>query len=214
MIDITVLFAFIGSVVLFLSTPGPVTVMVVNNSSKQGFLAGILTIAGTNTASLVLIATSFLVLYGVLNVSEILLSYLTLFGSFYLLYFAIQIIRDSLNVKPLELNIQENSVIKKTLFGYFKQGFFVGISNPKDVLFFMAFFPLFFDISKNTSLSMIILTLTWIILDYGILSLYSVIFAKIKKPKFIAWVGRLSGIILLCIALFGLYKTASILFNF
>lgn len=212
MIDITVLFAFIGSVVLFLSTPGPVTVMVVNNSSKQGFLAGLLTIAGTNFASLILIAISFLVLYGVLNVSENLLIWLTLFGSLYLLYFAIQVIKDSLDIKSLEITTQNGELIKKPLFRYFKQGFLVGISNPKDVLFFMAFFPLFFNISKNISLAMMILTLIWVILDYSILSLYSVIFAKIKNKALIAWVGRLSGVILLCVALFGIYKTAMSLF--
>lgn len=62
--------AFIGSVVLFLSTPGPVTVMVANNSAKQGMMAGLFTIAGTNTASLVLIGISFLVIYGVIAVNE------------------------------------------------------------------------------------------------------------------------------------------------
>ena len=213
MIDVVVLLGFISSVVLFLSTPGPVTVMVANNSSKQGFLAGVLTIAGTNAASLVLIAISFLVLYGVLNVSEILLSYLTLFGSLYLLYFAIQVIKDSLDVKPLELNTQDNELIKKPIFKYFKQGFLVGISNPKDVLFFMAFFPLFFGISENIGIAMMILTLTWVILDYGILSLYGVIFAKIKNQAFIAWVGRVSGLILLCVAVFGVYKTVVLLAN-
>ena len=63
MIDISVLFAFIGAVILFLSTPGPVTVMVVNNGIRQGFLASLFTIIGTNLASLILILISFLVLY-------------------------------------------------------------------------------------------------------------------------------------------------------
>ena len=77
----------------------------------------------------------------------------------------------------------------------------------------MAFFPLFFGISENISLAMMILTLTWVILDYGILSLYGVIFAKIKNQAFIAWVGRLSGLILLCVAVFGVYKTVVLLAN-
>lgn len=96
MIDFNILLAFMGAVVLFLSTPGPVTVMVANNSSKQGFLAGLATITGTNVASLLLITVSFLVLYGAFSISEHLLTYLTLFGSLYLLYFAIQVIKDSL----------------------------------------------------------------------------------------------------------------------
>lgn len=211
MIDVVVLLGFISSVVLFLSTPGPVTVMVVNNSSKQGFLAGVLTIAGTNAASLVLIAISFLVLYGVLAVSETMLTWFGLFGALYLLYFALQVIKDSFYATSLSLDKAQTN--KKPLAVYFKQGFLVGISNPKDVLFFMAFFPLFFGISENISLAMMILTLTWVILDYGILSLYGVIFAKIKNQAFIAWVGRVSGLILLCVAVFGVYKTVVLLTN-
>lgn len=209
MIDFTVLFAFIGAVVLFLSTPGPVTVMVANNSSKQGFWAGFATIAGTNTASLVLIAISFLVLYGVLAVSETMLTWFGLFGAFYLLYFALQVIKDSFYATSLSLDKAQTN--KKPLAVYFRQGFLVGIGNPKDVLFFMAFFPLFFNLSENIGIAMMILTLTWVILDYGILSLYGAIFAKIKNQAFIAWVGRVSGLILLCVAVFGVYKTVVLL---
>ena len=210
MIDVVVLLGFISSVVLFLSTPGPVTVMAVNNSSKQGFLAGFATIIGTNIASLMLIGVSFLVLYGVFQVSEYLLTYLTLFGSLYLLYFATQIIKDSFNAKPLSLDVADKS--NQPLMNYVTQGFLVGISNPKDVLFFVAFFPLFFNVDKNINIAMMVLTLTWVALDYGILSLYSMMFAKIKHQSFIAWVGRLSGIMLAIIALIGLYQTISILF--
>lgn len=212
MIDITVVFAFIGTVLLFLSTPGPVTVMVINNSSRQGFLAGLATIAGTNTASLVLIAISFLVLYGVLAVSEYLLTWLTLFGSLYLLYYAIQLIKESFSAKPLsfdETNIKTTGTNKasQSYPTYFRQGLFVGVSNPKDILFFMAFFPLFFNVSANIKVSMLVLTLLWVILDYAILSLYSVIFAKIKHQSFVAWVGKLSGVLLFAVAIFGIYKT-------
>lgn len=209
MIDITILFAFISAVVLFLSTPGPVTVMVVNNSTKQGFLAGLATIAGTNVASLLLIGISFLVLYGVVNVGEELLTYLTLFGALYLLYFAIQIIKESFYVKTLSLDKADKA--QNSLTSYFKQGFLAGASNPKDVLFFMAFFPLFFNVSQNVMMSIFVLTLTWILLDYGILSLYSLIFAKIKNRTFIVWTSRISGIILLLIALYALYKTIYLL---
>lgn len=211
MIDFAVLFAFIGSVVLFLSTPGPVTVMVVNNSTKQGFWAGFATIAGTNAASLILITVSFLVLYGVLAVSETLLTWLGLLGALYLLYFAVQVIKDSFHTQTLTLTQAQQA--KKSLLSYFKQGFLVGIGNPKDVLFFMAFFPLFFNISENITLAILVLTLTWVLLDYAILSLYSVIFAKITHRGFVAWTGRISGVILLVAALFGLVKATATLMN-
>ena len=42
----------------------------------------------------------------------------------------------------------------------------VGISNPKDIIFFSAFFPQFVSISPHLDLSLTILTLTWIVLDF------------------------------------------------
>ena len=47
----------------------------------------------------------------------------------------------------------------------------VGISNPKDIIFFSAFFPQFVSISPHLDLSLTILTLTWIVLDFLTLSL-------------------------------------------
>lgn len=204
MIDISVLFAFIGAVILFLSTPGPVTVMVVNNGIRQGFLASLFTIIGTNLASLILILISFLVLYGVFAINEHFLNYLTLFGSIYLIYFAGCILKDSFDSTDLILNTQNQS--KQPLSKYIKQGFLVGISNPKDILFFIAFFPLFFHISDNKGLTILILTSIWILLDYAILSLYGMIFSKISHKGFIAWTSRICSLILIMIACTAIYQ--------
>jgi threonine/homoserine/homoserine lactone efflux protein len=70
MIDYSLLFAYFLAILLFLGTPGPVTVLVVSASVKSGFKAGLATVAGTNTASLILIAISFIILQGVFSVSE------------------------------------------------------------------------------------------------------------------------------------------------
>ncbi len=201
---------FIGSVVLFLLTPSPVTVMVANNSAKQGMMAGLLTIAGTNTASLVLIGISFLVIYGVIAVSEHWLTLLTLMGCLYLLYFAVGLIKDSFTpVIETPQNISMR-VLQKPLRAYFSQGFLVGISNPKDVLFFMAFFPLFFGISANKLLAMGLLTATWVVLDYAILLLYGLLFASVAKPKFIQLSSQLAGLVLVIVAVVGIVKSLTL----
>lgn len=65
MLNFYLLFSYIFAIVLFLGTPGPVTAMVVNASLRGGFKAGLATVAGTNTASLILILLSFVVISGV-----------------------------------------------------------------------------------------------------------------------------------------------------
>ena len=205
-INFTVLVAYISAIVLFLGTPGPVTVMVANTSTKYDFKSGLKTIAGTNTASLILIGLSFAVIQGIFSISEQALLWLTLFGSLYILYFAITILKDRVNLNHLTDTPISNSK------NHFRDGFIVGISNPKDVLFFIAFFPLFFGISKDKTLAMFLLLAIWVVLDYSILSIYALMFSKIKSNKLANFINKLSGFILACVAIYASCMTAIKLF--
>lgn len=210
MIDFALLTTYILSIVLFLGTPGPVTVLVVSASIKDGFLAGLKTVMGTNTASLILIFISFIIIKGVFSISEIALNWLTLIGSLYLLYFSIGIIRDKVDIQR---TIDENS--NKITKNHFKDGFLIGISNPKDILFFIAFFPMFLSVyPNNIGISMFILVIIWIILDYSILSTYSFVFSKISNNKIVNIINKLSGMILLLVALYAIYKMINTLYLF
>ncbi len=195
-INFAVLLAYISAIILFLGTPGPVTVMVANTSVKHCVKAGIATIAGTNSASLILIGLSFAVIQGVFAISEQALIWLTLFGSLYVLHFAINILKDRVNLT----NINETSVTDSK--NHFKDGFIVGISNPKDVLFFIAFFPLFFGISDNKTLAMMLLLSIWVLLDYSVLSIYTLLFSKVKSNKLANVINKLSGFVLACVAIY------------
>lgn len=210
MIDFTLLTTYILSIVLFLGTPGPVTVLVVSASIRDGFLAGFKTVMGTNTASLILIFISFIIIQGVFSVSEIALNWLTLIGSLYLLYFSIGIVKAKVDIQK---TINENS--NKITINHFKDGFLIGISNPKDILFFIAFFPMFLSVyPSNLNTSMFILVMIWIILDYSILSTYSFIFSKINNNKTVNIINKSSGIILLVVALYAIYKMVNTLYLF
>lgn len=210
MIDFALLTTYILSIVLFLGTPGPVTILVVSASIRDGFLAGLKTVMGTNTASLILIFISFIIIKGVFSISEIALNWLTLIGSLYLLYFSIGIIRDKVDIQR---TIDENS--NKITKNHFKDGFLIGISNPKDILFFIAFFPMFLSVYPNSiGISMSILVIIWIILDYSILSTYSFVFSKISNNKIVNIINKLSGMILLLVALYAIYKMINTLYLF
>ena len=100
-INFTIVIAYVSAIILFLGTPGPVTVMVANTSVKHGIKAGIATIAGTNSASLILIGASFAVIQGIFAISEQALLWLTLFGSLYVLYFAINILKEDVNLEQV-----------------------------------------------------------------------------------------------------------------
>jgi len=52
------------------------------------------------------------------------------------------------------------------------RGFLTGISNPKDILFFISFFPQFIAVTQDFTASIMTLSLVWIIFDFSVLSLY------------------------------------------
>ncbi|WP_236872833.1 hypothetical protein [Burkholderia sp. NRF60-BP8] len=54
-------------------------------------------------------------------------------------------------------------------FAYLR-GFVVGIANPKDLLFFVAFFPRFVGITPDSRVSLAILAALWIAVDFTVLT--------------------------------------------
>lgn len=203
----SLLTAYLLAILLFLATPGPVTILVISASVKSGFRAGLTTIAGTNIASLILIMLSFVIIQGVFAVSETAMLWLTFFGTLYLVYFSINIIRDNID---LQKTLQDNST--RVSKNHFKDGFLIGISNPKDILFFIAFFPIFLAITSDVYVSMMALTLIWIVLDYSILSIYAFTFSKVSNNRTANIISKLSGIILLIITMYVFYETSRRLF--
>ncbi|ENW28767.1 hypothetical protein F924_01184 [Acinetobacter lwoffii ATCC 9957 = CIP 70.31] len=92
------------------------------------------------------------------------------------------------------------------MHGGFRQGFLVGISNPKDIIFFAAFFPQFIGITPDLDLSLIILTLSWILLDFLTLSVVYLGFNHLSHSRLYPHLLALCGMILLMIAGYGIYQ--------
>lgn len=204
MFDSPLLTAYVAAIVLFLGTPGLVTVLVASASARDGFWAGLKTVVGTNTASLVLIALSFAILQGVFSVSETALNWLTLAGALYLLHFSLDLLRH-----PPQLGQAPENAAAQPNRRHFRQGFLIALSNPKDILFFIAFFPTFLGIFPSSrTTSMLLLALIWVLLDYTILCAYSLLFSRIQHARVLRVIHTLAGTLLALVALYALYVTA------
>ncbi|EMR4051896.1 LysE family translocator [Acinetobacter baumannii] len=195
-------FLFIFSVIIMIATPGPVMILVASAGLKGGYKKALETIFGTNLASLVLIFISVLVLKGVLGINENYLNIIRVLGCLYIGYLGFSILKEVIQAPHPEA-IQTVSAQN----GGFKKGFLVGISNPKDIIFFSAFFPQFVSISPHLDLSLTILTLTWIVLDFLTLSLVYIFFRRLSNSHLYPKILGLCGQLLLVIAVYGLYQT-------
>lgn len=200
---------FILSVISMIATPGPVMILVASAGLQGGYRQALYTIIGTNLASLVLISISILLLKGVVSVDAWLFDMIRLLGCLYIAYLGYEIL------KEVKLNqSQEYALgILQPVRGGMRKGFLVGISNPKDIIFFSAFFPQFVGIHPNINTSLIVLVITWILLDFLTLSVAYLSFRKLAKTRYYSGILCVCGLILLIIAVYGIWSVfGSILF--
>lgn len=229
---ISVLITYIISVTTFLILPGPVNLFVANSALRYGFKGTLWAIIGTNLASLVLIIVAGVFLVGAQSVSTLVLDTITLLGGFFLLYYGFMQIRDGLKTHTLTTNTlvaesekvggfnQEKHLIEtdgktdsqigeKQLFSPLKlaiSGFAIGISNPKDVIFFMAFFPPFLmQLGLPLPMSLLILIIVWCVLDYTLLFLYGFLTKHFIKGIFERVFLLFCGILFVGIGTYAVY---------
>ena len=200
---------FILSVIIMIATPGPVMILVASAGLQGGYRQALYTIIGTNLASLVLISISILLLKGVVSVDAWLFDMIKLLGCLYIASLGYEILKE---VKLKQS--QENALgMLQPVSGGMRKGFLVGISNPKDIIFFSAFFPQFIGIHPNMNSSLTLLVMTWIALDFLTLSVVYLSFRKLAQTRYYLGILCVCGLILLMIAVYGIWSVfGSILF--
>ncbi|RCX04401.1 MULTISPECIES: LysE family translocator [Kosakonia] len=164
-LNVVLLGTYIGVVVTLLATPGPVVALVCAAAARGNHARAFLTLAGTNLASLVLIALAGLTLAGVVTLSGWLLNLVAMAGSLFIAISAVQALRALRREKGTGMTHNSGQ-------GGFVAGFMTAIANPKDILFFIAFFPQFTGITGDFSVSITLLTAIWVVLDFSVLTLY------------------------------------------
>lgn len=196
-------YLYVMSVIIMIATPGPVMILVASAGLKGGYQKAFETILGTNLASLVLIAISICILKGMFSVNETLFIIIKVLGCLYIAYLGYQILKEV-------YQSQDHSIeTLKPIEGGLKKGFLVGISNPKDIIFFSSFFPQFIGIHSDINISLAILVVAWIVLDFLTLSMVYLSFNRLSRSRHYPKVLGLCGLILMVIAVYGLYVSVN-----
>lgn len=192
--NMTLLSAYILSVMMLLLTPGPVVALITGTAACYGYRSAFATAIGTNGASIILIALATLMLRGVVSLSPVCLSYLGLAGSVYIGYTALQ------NLCSTPHSAATGGGTDTQRRGSFLRGFVTGISNPKDILFFVSFFPQFIAITQDFTTSILTLCLVWMISDLAILTLYILTVRKWMPARHGRKIEMTSSLFLLAVA--------------
>ncbi|WP_342648792.1 LysE family transporter [Pseudomonas sp. REB1044] len=192
------------TVLLLIATPGPVVALVVNTAAAAGARKALFTAVGTNWASLVLIGAAAWIIMTSAAIDKAWLSGMSLLGCLFIGYIASGTLREALKTPASSAAAEQSAMATGGGRGGLLQGFMVGISNPKDIIFFIAFFPQFIQITESFGKSMVVLSLLWIAIDFAVLSLYIFAIGKIASQRSNRMISLASGIALLLIAAGGL----------
>jgi len=189
---------YILTVMLLIATPGPVVALVIATASVDGPRKALSTAIGTNWASLVLIALASYIILTSAAINIILLNILSLMGCLFIGYLAL----DTLKRSPASAGTETPG--ESAAHGGLWRGFVVGISNPKDIIFFISFFPQFIQVTSSSKHSLLLLSLLWVVIDLLILGAYIFITRKLFNDTNKQLISKCSGVALLLVALLGL----------
>lgn len=209
--DISLLLIYLFSVFMLIITPGPVVALIVNTSLAHGPRRAMLTALGTNWASLVLVMVAALILTGTLSVSENMLNWISLVGCFFIAYLSVQALEQALRYAPSQP--ETAPVPMRSRHSGLVTGFLVGISNPKDIIFFVSFFPQFIHVTESFKGSIALLSVLWIIIDLSILFAYIFLMRQKLALKYKRKIEIVSSVTLLLIALGGIFYSGSTLLS-
>lgn len=155
-------FLFLALVFTVILMPGPAAALCLSHGVTHGWTRTLATICGLLLSSLLLIGLSIAGLGAILAASGTLFNLVKYLGAAYLVYLGVRMwrTRPSATLAPGASDPRH-----RTQHGefaeLFRTGFFVGVSNPKDLLFFGALFPQFISTSTPLLGQVVVLSLTW-----------------------------------------------------
>lgn len=190
---------FLLAGILLNLTPGNDTIFILTKSIAQGRKAGILSVLGIATGSLIHTTLAALGLSIIIAKSVLLFTIIKYAGAAYLIYIGIRMLTDRSKLN-LAIAAQNDTVNFKRIY---RDAVLTNVLNPKVAMFFIAFLPQFIDPHyQNSVIPFMLLGITFTITGTIwclILAIFSsFLFLKLRtNPKFSSYLNKICGTILI-----------------
>ncbi len=135
--SIEVLPVFVVASLALLVVPGPAVLYIVARSGAQGQRAGIVSVLGVHTGSLLHVVAAVAGLSAVVMTSSVAFTAIKVVGGAYLVYLGVKTL---LGAGSIDVEVP---ALDKSLRRLYLDGLVVNLLNPKVALFFLAFLPQF-----------------------------------------------------------------------
>ena len=193
MLGISDYWAFVAAVAVFLVLPGPGTLALLTSAGKGGVRAGVAATCG------LIVGDQVLLWLAVAGVAAILQGHPYLFkatqyaGAAYLIVIGLRLVFGAGTARrPVPIRAGD----------YFRQALLITLLNPKAIVFYMAFFPLFIDPATQRGIvtfGAMALTIASLAFAYGLLLalVAQAVTARVKAQKtLLRALERLAGTVL------------------
>lgn len=167
-------YIYVMLAIMITAIPGPAVILTIKNSIKYGFKVSTAGIFGNFIAMIIMATISALGLGAIILASVTMFTIVKISGGIYLVYLGVKAWRTPVHKKHEQPELQS----KKKFLTVFKEGVWVGISNPKAIAFFTALFPQFIDPSRSFIPQFLILIITIETISCFILMIYAMLSSK------------------------------------
>lgn len=136
--------AFVVTIIVFLAIPGPGNLALITSTGKGGLRGGFAATFGVIAGDQVLMWLAVAGVAALLKAAPVVFGAVQWLGAAYLAYVGWRLIRSRLGDAPVVQILPRH---------YFRQACAITLLNPKAIVFYMAFFPLFVDPARHQGLA-------------------------------------------------------------
>lgn len=172
--DIQIWLSFVATTFVLSVILGPSVLVVTGHAINNGWRSALICISGELLGGTCLMIISLFGAGAALAASPAAFQMLKWFGVVFLVYIGLKALQSAM--RPSE---QANSGHHGA--GSFKAGFFTAVSNPKSLVFYLAFLTQFVDVSRPLPLQYVALILTAVGMAGMVLSAYAMMAARLRR---------------------------------
>ena len=190
--------AYCAAILLFLALPGPGTFALLTSTAKGGVRGGAAATAGLILGDQVLLWMAVAGVAALLAANPVVFQGVQYLGAAYLVWIGLKLVFGP----PGSTSPGFAVPIRIDAHHYARQAFFITLLNPKAIIFYMAFFPLFIDPAQHRgAITFAAMALTIAVIT-AVYCLTLAIFADAIKARLKAntgvgrWLERIAGVFL------------------
>ena len=197
--DLLTLLSLMIATFVYAISPGPGLFAVLAISTRFGPIPAIWVFIGHTVGDIIYVALAMLALNALAELINESMLYVKILGASYLIFIGYQQFRSKgISFEP---SSKKSSVIKLLI-----AGFVVGVTNPKTIIFYLSFLPIFIDLNNltlNTEVQVIVaIGLT----VFFVLSLANILGVRlrsyIENPDSIRRINQVTGVTMILVGVF------------